>query len=119
MYLFPRNEICLLIAEDTDTVKEAVKRAHKLLRHPTAGTMDEFRGDLPLKRIVDTPHFAAKTEAPPLQIADACAFLITRRFARQANSQPMFEAIAPQLTWMTSDFGEQMGAEEIGMGSLY
>jgi hypothetical protein len=119
MHIFPRNEICLLIAEDTDTVKTAVKLAHKIIRKPTSRISDEFHGDIPIKRIVDTPHFAAKSESPPLQVADVCAFLIRRRFARQDNSQYIFEEIAPQLTWTTSDFGDPMGSEPIALGSLY
>jgi hypothetical protein len=93
MHQFPRNEICMLIAEDTDRVKRAVKNA--------------------------TPHFAAKAESAPLQLADVCAYLILRRFMRRTETQEFFELIAPQLTWRAVDFGDPMGTEQLGGGSLY
>jgi hypothetical protein len=118
---FPRDEICMLIAEDTDRVKQAVKQAHAILRDPDEIANGEFanmRG-LPLVKIEDTPHFADKADSRPLQLADTCAFLIMRRLMRQETSQQFFEAIAPQLVWGASDFGERMGSEQFGTGSLY
>jgi hypothetical protein len=38
---------------------------------------------------------------------------------RRAESQEFFEAISPQLSWGASDFGDPMGAEQIGGGSQY
>jgi hypothetical protein len=120
MNRFPRNEICMLIAEDTDRVKRALKNAHAFLRDPLAIANSPFAGIsyLPLRRIVDTPHFAAKADSVPLQIADVCAYLVLRRLLRRSDSQEFFELIAPQLTWAARDFGERMGAEEFGTGSL-
>jgi hypothetical protein len=119
MRRFPRDEICMLIAEDTDRVKRAVKGAHALLRNPLeiVGTEFERVPELPLAKIVDTPHFAAKADSAPLQMADVCADLILRRMLRRADSQEFFELIAPQLTWTATDFGDPMGAEQFGVGS--
>jgi hypothetical protein len=121
MHQFPRNEICMLIAEDTDRVKRAVKNAHAILRDPREIANSGFAGidGLPLKKIVDTPHFAAKAESAPLQLADVCAYLILRRFMRRTETQEFFELIAPQLTWRAVDFGDPMGTEQLGGGSLY
>jgi hypothetical protein len=33
---------------------------------------------LPLRRIIDTVHFAEKADAQPLQLADLCAFVLGR-----------------------------------------
>jgi hypothetical protein len=122
MHRFPRDEICMLVAEDTDRVKQAIKISHATLRDPeeiaNSGYLTEIEG-LPITKIVDTPHFAAKAESAPLQVADTCAFLILRRLMRRIESQEFFEQIAPQLTWTASDFGDSMGAEQIGMGSRY
>jgi hypothetical protein len=111
----------MVIAEDTDRVKKAVKAAHGLLRDPRKikGTPFEGIGDLPLAKLIDTAHFAAKTESSLLQIADLCAYLILRRFMRQESSQPFFEQISPQLTWRAKDFGEPIGTEVFGGGSLF
>jgi hypothetical protein len=120
MHSFPRNEICMLIAEDTDRVKRSLKSAHAFLRNPKAIATSPFAGIsyLPLTRIVDTPNFAAKAESVPLQIADLCAYLILRRLLRRSDSQEFFELIAPQLTWKAHDFGDPMGAEQFGTGPL-
>jgi hypothetical protein len=125
MHQFPRDEICMLIAEDTDRVKQAVKDAHRLVRDPEEmsrgdfATLRDFPVKLPLVKIEDTPHFAAKADSRPLQLADLCAFLIMRRLMRQESSQQFFAAISPQLSWTTVDFGEPMAGESLGTGSLY
>ncbi len=121
MHQFPRNEICMLIAEDTDRVKRVVKSAHAILRDPLEIAQSRFAGipDLPLTKIVDTPHFAEKADSAPLQIADTCAWLILRRFMRRVESHQFFELISPQLTWRAVDFGDPMGEEQLGGGSLY
>jgi Protein of unknown function (DUF3800) len=118
---FSRDEICMLIAEDTDRVKKALKWAHSIARDPEEVTNSGLVNVpyLPLVKIEDTPHFADKADSRPLQLADTCAFLIARRLLRNESSQQFFEAIAPQLSWYASDFGDPMGSEQIGGGSLY
>jgi hypothetical protein len=123
MHQFSRDEICMVIAEDTDRVKRALKSAHAILRDPQEIVNSGFAGlsGLPLQKIVDTPHFAEKAESAPLQVADCCAYLIMRRLMRRDDSQQFFELLAPQLTWAASDSGDPMGSERerFGTGSLY
>ncbi|WP_318761817.1 DUF3800 domain-containing protein [Aminobacter niigataensis] len=77
------DENALLIAEDADRVKPLIKLIILTLRYPDrlkdAG-LDTFAKDfnLPLRRIIDTVHFAAKPDCAPLQLADLCAFCIAR-----------------------------------------
>jgi hypothetical protein len=120
MHRFPRDEVCMLVAEDTDRIKRAVKQAHAFLRDPAAVANSQFAGTpyLPLSKIVDTPNFAAKTDSVLLQIADMCAYLILRRFLRRSDSQEFFELIAPQITLISHEFGEPMGAEALATGSV-
>lgn len=47
----------------------------------------------PIDRIVDTVHFAAKTEAPLLQIADACAFSFRRYFSEQDYGEDLVKSM--------------------------
>jgi hypothetical protein len=121
MHRYPRDEVSLLIAEDTDQVKKSLKQAHAFLRDP-----DQIRGSefgklpaLPRRKIIDTPHFAGKSESLPLQIANVCAFLIMCRLMRRDETQPFFEVMAPQLVWSAVEFGERMGSERIGGGQLF
>lgn len=122
MHLFPRNEICMVIAEDTDRVKAAVKLLHAKFRDPeqiaSIPALARLQ-QLPLQKIEDTPHFASKAESAPLQVADTCAFLIMRRLARREDSQALFELIAPQLVCSAPAFGDPMGSEQIAGGSRY
>src|SRR5437868_5943158 len=77
-----RCKICTLIAEDTDRVKRAVKNdAHTVLRDPRAIAGTEFSKvrELPLTKIVDTPHLAEKGQSAALQVANFCAYFIMRR----------------------------------------
>lgn len=116
---YPRDEICMVIAEDTDRIRRGVKDAHGLLRDPKRVASTEFATftGLPLQRVIDTPHFAAKADSPLLQLADACAFLIMRRLRRDPTSQEFFEIIAPQVFVRPGAvFGERMGTERIGGG---
>lgn len=119
MHLYPRDEICIVITEDTDRVKKPLKEAHAFLRSPPKAIDLAEYADLPLTKVVDTPHFAAKAESLPLQVADLCAFLIMRRFSRREESQSLFEAIAPQLFWRAGDFGEPIGTEKMTGGQFY
>lgn len=121
MRYYPRDEICIVVCEDTDRVRRAVKDAHKLLRDPARIADTEFAefSTLPLTKVVDTPHFAAKGDLPLLQLADLCAFLIMRRFGRHEASQEFFEIIAPQIFCQRHVFGDRMGAEQIGGGQLH
>jgi Protein of unknown function (DUF3800) len=121
MMTYPRDEICMLIAEDTDRVKRAVKEAHALLRDPERLARSGFENTpgLPLRKIVDTPHFAEKAHSAPLQVADVCAYLILRRLMRRSDSQEFFEDVAPQLTWNATDFSEPMGSERVGQGAVW
>lgn len=121
MLTYPRDEVCMVVAEDTDRVKRGIKDAHALLRssHKIRGTELEDFSVLPLSRVIDTPHFAAKTDSPLLQLADLCSFLIKRRLERRENSQPFFEIIAPQIVHHVSDFDPPMGSEKIAGGLLY
>jgi hypothetical protein len=121
MWRFPCDEICMLVAEDTDLVKPAVKAAHAFLRDPNqlgGANWPEVEG-LPLRKVVDTPHFAAKRDSSLLQLADVCAYLITRRLRREDSSQPFFELISGQLAFGCDDFGPPIGEEKIGGGRLY
>jgi hypothetical protein len=82
----------LLIAADTDRVKRALRIAHGFLRDPDQMKGSEFEAmpDFPLRKIVDTPHFAERSDSAPLQVADVCAFLIMRRLMRPAGITAIF-----------------------------
>lgn len=97
------NEVAMLIAEDTDKVKGALKLIHSAF----AGgeDLDEFwhideatlKRAFRTSRIIDTLHFAKKDEAPPLQIADTAAFFVKRQLMRMTDSLEFYKKLEPHL----------------------
>jgi hypothetical protein len=90
------SENAMIIAEDADRVKRLMKMAIRTLRNPAllklhglSDMQNEF--GLPLKRIIDTVHFAAKEDSPALQLADLCVFML----GRIAKDKPISERLAP------------------------
>jgi len=97
-----RSESVMIIAEDTPKVKQGIKAIH-------AGYTDRFKtvGLENMKlfhsnHIVDTVHFAGKRDSMPLQIADACAFMIKRHLMEKEDSVNFFAAMRPQIVYQDS-----------------
>jgi hypothetical protein len=80
------NELAELLCENTEGASKAVRAVHALLKGKElspAGDVDSLAflkrlvsEHLPLTKIIDGVAFGAKEEAIPLQLADACAFII-------------------------------------------
>ena len=51
----------------------------------------------PIKHFVETPLFSPKSGNSPLQIADICAFILSRALAEAKHSDVLLEKIRPQL----------------------
>ena len=81
---FAPDELATVIHEDGAATKFLIKRSVSVLRDPAlSGGLPEYtlqKLGLPLKRIIDTVHFADKADARPLQLADLCAFVLGRAF---------------------------------------
>jgi hypothetical protein len=93
------NEIALIIAEDRDIVRRAVKEALALYRSPEqlkAWGLDK-KHLLPFRRIRDTVHFARKPESRHLQLADACTFFIKGHLNRQVKGDFLYTELKPML----------------------
>jgi hypothetical protein len=93
------NEIALLIAEDRDIVRLAVKQAHAMYRNPAElkkWRLDK-KGLLPFRNIRDTVHFAGKSESRHLQLADACTFFIKGHLNRSVTDDFLYEELKRML----------------------
>ena len=62
------------------------------------GEMSKKLG-LPLKRIVDTPHFAAKEDAAALQLADLVAFTLGRLTKKKPVVNVISMVLENRLQW--------------------
>jgi len=94
------EEIATLIAENNDNARAAVKEMHHILRGRNLydlGTdyLRQIGKDyLPITKIVDSVHFAAKDEAILLQLADACAFIYRAYLEKKPNASDLFCALS-------------------------
>jgi hypothetical protein len=70
------GELAVVIVEDVRDMRRVFKQAANLLRSKPIKT--ERFGERVANRIIDTPHFVTKGEAPLMAIVDACVFSIRR-----------------------------------------
>jgi hypothetical protein len=92
-----KDEVALLIHENNDRAAAWMRGLHNTLRtqHATRSfsAYNDISEFLPLSRIIDTIHFAAKTDTSILQIADACAFVCKRKLMGKRESDYFFEPL--------------------------
>ena len=92
------KEMATVVAEDRQQAKYHVKGLVREMRD--AQWQDPEVAEtkmLPLTRLMDTVHFAAKDEARLLQLADALAFTIRRRIANPDGERFLSTHSAPAL----------------------
>ena len=99
------SEIATITAEDNTETKKTVKWMLDVFRSPNAevrsflewqSMMMKFPLDfLPLRKIIHTVHFAAKSDAFLLQLADACAFILRYYIEEKAGASEFIKAFAP------------------------
>jgi hypothetical protein len=97
------HELATVVHEDGAATKVLIKRAVSMLRNPAlhGGLSEEACRELgiPLKRIIDTVHFADKEDARPLQLADLCAFVMGRALKDMPVPAHAFQVIWKHLKW--------------------
>jgi Protein of unknown function (DUF3800) len=102
---FSPSENAVVIAEDTDRVKPLIKFSVRMLRSPIVlkeAGLEQAAATfgMPLKRIIDTVHFAAKSDARALQLADLCAFTLGRGMKGKDVPLTVFQIIWDHLKWV-------------------
>lgn len=94
-----RNESVMIIAEDSPKIRGLLKFFHSGYTDRYAKVSEEDAKIFHSNHIIDTVHFAAKRESMPLQIADACAFVIKRYLMEKPDSVSFFDVLRPQLAF--------------------
>lgn len=99
-----KDETVMLIAEDAKRMKTALKVIHSGYadRYAETGTGAKLFHST---RIVETLHFAGKSESMPLQIADVCAFVIKRHLMDKEDSDGYYDLLRPHIFWHDDDHG--------------
>lgn len=82
------NEVAWLVAENRPEAHEAIKAGQKLLKDPAF-----YQGAVTDLKIVGTPYFASKQDAPLLQLADVCAFAVRLQLKGSPDAGRFFGAI--------------------------
>ena len=113
------NEVAQLIAENHDDAKRYIQDAHAIFRNPVEikrrGIDDRY---LPLERIRNNVLFSEKAECKPLQLADACAFIIRMHLrGDEPMIDPYYQQIKPWLSVIPK--GEEPYAAPIGPAYPY
>ncbi len=103
---FAPEEQAVIVAEDNDYIKRPLKEIIRHLRNERLLKLAGFDGEttkklgLPLKRIVDTPHFAAKQDAAALQLADLVAFTLGRLTKKKPTIKVVSSVLENRLRWL-------------------
>jgi hypothetical protein len=100
-------ELTTVVHEDGVRIKPLIKRLVRAARDRqlllAMGLSDEWieaSGYLPLRRIIDTVHFAEKSDARPLQLADLCAFIVSRVKRNKSVPPKTREIVFRHLKWI-------------------
>ena len=104
------TELATVIHEDGTPAKRMIKGVVRTMRSRAlmyAQGFDERmceRNNLPLKRIIDTVHFAEKADARPLQLADLCAFILARGLKGETQVPKVaFDIMWRHMRWFFQD----------------
>lgn len=98
------SELATVIHEDgASLAKNLIKSTVRFARSPDHLKVVGTLPGLPLKRIIDTVHFAGKPDARPLQLADLCAFIMARGLKDKLVPQRAMEIIFRHLKWILQD----------------
>ena len=96
------EEVAIIVHEANGEFSKAIRAYHNFLRTPI---IDEWAAAQPtatlrtLERVVDTAMFAGKTDSSPLQVADACAYILARRRRRVAGDERFYEHLRKQIVY--------------------
>jgi hypothetical protein len=113
-----QSEVAMLIAEDRQLMRKMLKMSQAIFRGRAPSKfqveMDQIMAEesdvlgrlykviFPLDRIVETVHFAQKTESSLLQVADICAFAIKRHLMKAPHADRLYAPLKDQIVFTPS-----------------
>jgi len=102
---FAPNELATVVHEDGTPAKNLIKHSLRFARRNDLLDAQELQDakrifGLPLKRIIDTVHFAEKPDARPLQLADLAVFVLARMFKDEPVPAIAGERINKHMNWI-------------------
>jgi hypothetical protein len=100
------TELATVIHEDGPAAKRLIKTIVRTMRSEDSiaeldvETKKQF--NLPLRRIIDTVHFAEKQDARPLQLADLCAFALARILNGKFVPPYVQYVLSQRMAWLNT-----------------
>lgn len=94
------GEMAFVVAEDHNEHRVMLRDGANILGNPRLAQIikdDPGVSWKPNTHLVDEPLFQKKSGNSPLQVADVCAFILSRHFAADSYIAPLVEKIKPQL----------------------
>lgn len=99
------DEVVQLVVENSAEMRQHVSNLDKVMRHPraleilnlTSGQGLAAFNLLPLQRIRNSVHFAAKEDSRVLQLADVCAYIIRGNYVGGKNHKALYEVLEPSV----------------------
>jgi hypothetical protein len=102
------SEVATLVLEDVSHMRKLLRAVPSLMRNlpirtsaehihrigaPSRSDAVEPPEELKVSKIVDCAHYAEKSEAPLLQLADACAFTLRRWVNRESHGEDLIRSL--------------------------
>lgn len=106
------NECMNLVIENNNELKKYAKATYRELKSNRI-FLRGLSDHLPIQRIIDAPSFMDKEDAPPLQLADACAFLKKRYFGSRDDVSEYMKALLPSMFYAFDQRELQKLAEKL------
>lgn len=93
------DEVATIFMEDNNEARKGHRAQHHFARNPDNEQMlrDAGYGDFALTHVVDDISFCQKTDSSPLQLADACSFVIKRYIMAKPDCERFYNVIRPQM----------------------
>jgi hypothetical protein len=108
------TELATVVHEDGTPAKRLIKRIARVLRSKELLALSRFTVEmhgqysLPLKRIIDTVHFAEKADARPLQLADLCAFTLARGLKNLPIPAYVIDVVHSHMLWFLKNYSSSI-----------
>lgn len=101
MKMHTSNEVVSLVIENNNELKKYARAAYKeFKKHEFQKLIPGIEGDS-YSSIIDAPSFMDKDDAPPLQLADLCSFIIRRQTSGKEDMDEYIHILHPHIHEVT------------------
>ncbi len=99
MNKYGMDECLSFVVENNNDFRNFAKAAYRELKKKDSVFNARISGRAPIRHIIDGPSFMEKEDAPPLQLADASAFVIKRYFSGRNDVAEYMHHLLPSMMY--------------------